>query len=561
MPNEDVIHRFFAGTHGGPNVSIDTTYFLADKPPEALRIVVQGGSSAAGFPYGKWAAPAGMLQQRLQRTWPTRQVEVVTTAMSAVNSYTLLDFQDEILAIEPDAVVIYAGHNEFLGVLGVGSAYSSSLSPALTRLILRLRRLHVVEAAFRIAGPGDEAARETQEGTLMSRIAGERRIPLGSPTFEAGVRQFTENLARLLAGYRAAGVPVLIGTLAANERDQPPFVSAILPPAVAGQWAERARAVEEAMADGRTDAALAAATGLVELDGASADAWYLLGRAAEADRRDREARLAFLAAKDRDELRFRAPEGFNDLIRHTAAANGATLVDVQGRLAAASPRGIIGDGLMLEHLHPNLEGYFLMADAFYDALIAAGVGGPGGQPIDTATARAEIPVTEAGRLAAQWRIERLKGDWPFQETTRPFSLPPAEGEIEGIAQAWFAGRLSWAEAMDQSLVYYQQVGRYGEAARVAVNITMALPFEPNPQFVSGMMLLRDGQTRRALMHLRRAAELAPRDVRYLLGLAQGYFEDGLYPESITVLERVLALEPDHPTAPTFLARARAAAGG
>ena len=44
-------------------------------------------------------------------------------------------------------------------------------------------------------------------------------------------------------------------------------------------------------------------------------------------------------------------------------------------------------------------------------------------------------------------------------------------------------------------------------------------------------------------------------------LAQGYFEAGLYDESALVLERVLVLEPDHPTAKGFLERARAAGGG
>jgi tetratricopeptide (TPR) repeat protein len=502
-----------------------------------------------------------MLQQRLQRSWPTRQVEVITTAMSAVNSYTLLDFQDEILAIEPDAVVIYAGHNEFLGVLGVGSAYSSDLSPSLTRLILRLRRLHVVEAAFRLAGPRGEDAGEAATGTLMARIAGERRIPKDSPTYQAAERQFSENLGRLLDGYAAAGIPVFIGTLASNERDQPPFVSALVQPQTASEWRKLEQAARAALAGGRRDEAYRNAAALARLQDDSADGWYLLGQAAEADRRPEEARHAYLEAKDRDQLRFRAPESFNDIIRTAAVTSGASIVDVQSRLAAASPREIIGNSLMLEHLHPNVEGYFLMSDAFYESIMAAGIGGAGARPVDTPTARAEIPVTEAGRLAAEWRIERLKGDWPFVDEPLPFSLPPPRGEIEKIAQAWFAGQLSWADAMNRSLVHYQEVGRYGEAARVAVNITMAFPFDPNPQFVAGSMLMRDGQTRRALLHLRRAAELAPRETRYLLALAQGYFEAGLYDESALVLERVLVLEPDHPTARGFLERARAAGGG
>ena len=42
--------------------------------------------------------------------------------MAAVTSYVLLDFADEIIAQQPDAVVIYTGHNEYLGIGGVGSS-------------------------------------------------------------------------------------------------------------------------------------------------------------------------------------------------------------------------------------------------------------------------------------------------------------------------------------------------------------------------------------------------------------------------------------------------------
>ncbi|MDH3589474.1 MAG: SGNH/GDSL hydrolase family protein, partial [Gammaproteobacteria bacterium] len=133
LPNPDVVKRFFNDPDDAPTVSADTGYFLADKPDNGLRIVVQGGSSAAGFPYGKNASPAGMLQQRLSRSFPDRTVEVILTAMSAINSYSLLDFADEIIAQQPDAIVIYAGHNEFIGILGVGSSLGSRHSPALTR--------------------------------------------------------------------------------------------------------------------------------------------------------------------------------------------------------------------------------------------------------------------------------------------------------------------------------------------------------------------------------------------------------------------------------------------
>ena len=58
----------------------------------------------------------------------------------------------------------------------------------------------------------------------MAKMVGEQSIPYGSGTFDRGVRQFEANLDALLSKYRDAGVPVVIGTLGSNVRDQRPFI-------------------------------------------------------------------------------------------------------------------------------------------------------------------------------------------------------------------------------------------------------------------------------------------------------------------------------------------------
>ncbi len=270
QPNPAAVQRFFPDPRRAPDVSIDTTWFPAAKAPGTLRIFVQGESSAAGFPYGRWASPAALLQQRLQRAYPDRNVEVINTGMAAVTSYVLLDFADEIIAQQPDAVVIYTGHNEYLGIGGVGSSLASARSPTLARSIATLRRLHLyrtLERALGSLGPGADPL-ASRDGTLMSRVAAERSIPLDSPLYEQGLAQFRGNLERLLRRYRAAGVPVFIGTLASNERDQPPFASA--PP---------------------------------EAGDASALARFERARQLEASGEHAAARAEYLAASDRDELR------------------------------------------------------------------------------------------------------------------------------------------------------------------------------------------------------------------------------------------------------------------
>ncbi|MCE3285299.1 MAG: hypothetical protein K0R70_1555, partial [Steroidobacteraceae bacterium] len=332
QPNPEAVRRFFPDPTRAPDVSIDTTWFPAKKGDATLRIFVQGESSAAGFPYGRWASPAAMLQQRLQRSYPDRDVEVVNTAMAAVTSYVLLDFADEIIARQPDAVVIYTGHNEFLGIGGVGSSLVSARSPGVARAIATLRRLHVYRALERTLGPllgPTQDPLSDRGGTLMARVAKERSIPLGSELFVRGERQFRGNLDRLLGRYAQAGVPVLVGTLASNLRDQPPFVS------VVGAGPD------------------------------SAAVRYETARRLDRDGRYAEALNEYTAAKDLDGLRFRAPESFDTVIRDVAERQGATVVDVRGALADVARDGIVGADLMLEHVHPNVEGYFRLASAFY----------------------------------------------------------------------------------------------------------------------------------------------------------------------------------------------------
>jgi len=521
QPNPAVVQRFFPDPRDAPDVSIDTTWFPKDKAPGTLRIFVQGESSAAGFPYGRWASPAAMLEERLQRAYPDRNFEVIGTGMAAVTSYVLLDVADEIIAMKPDAVVVYAGHNEYLGVGGVGSSLVSARSPTLARAIAQLRRLHLYRALERAIGglgkgPDPLAARGT---TLMSRVAAERSIPLGSPLYERGLEQFHGNLDRLLAKYQRAQVPVFIGTLASNERDRPPFASAP-----------------------------------VERGEASALVHFEEARRLEASGDVAAARAEYLAAKDRDELRFRAPESFNALIREVARERGATVVDVQAAMAAASPGGIIGATLMLEHVHPNVEGYFRLASAFFPAIVRWA--GPAAVGVDDEMARRELPVTEVDRLHGEYRMAVLLNDWPFVPERRPTEIPPAQSKIEEIAQRWFVGQLSWAEAMKEALAEYQRVGNVEEAMRVAVNLADGFVTSADAQYKAAVLLMRGRAADRALRYAERAVQLDPAKVEYQLSLAQAQFMAGRPKESIATLEGILKEHPGESRAEFWLGEMR-----
>jgi tetratricopeptide (TPR) repeat protein len=516
--NPRAVLRLFVDPRQAPSVSIETAYFRRDKAPGTFRVFVQGESSAAGFPYGLGASLAGVLDQRFERAFPSREVEVISTAMAAVNSYALLDFADEILAQQPDAIVIYVGHNEFLGVLGVGSSLRMAGSPSLTRLYLAAREWRLFQAMARLIGAtgvrGDVAATGSSD-TLMARVAGDRSIPLDSALFRRGEDQFSGNLDALLGRYARAGVPVFVGTLVSNERDQEPL------------------------------AVLAEVPG--DATGAARTAWHAAQDTEAAGNLD-AARDGYAWARDLDPLRFRAPAVFSSIVGAAAARHGAELVAARDRFVDASPNGLVGASLLLEHVHPNLDGYFLLADAFFDAMIARGIPGTPEVVVDDATARAEMPVSDIDRWLGEFKVRRVRSAWPFTtQSTRP-ELPAPASEGERLAQEVYFERLSWPEAQDRLRQHYRATGNTAEFIRTTAILADAFPFAGSLQFESAAALIDGGRPADAWRYAERAIALQPNDVNALLVGAHAQLLTGRREAGRELLQRVLAIEPGNATA-------------
>ncbi len=508
--NPEVVRRFVVEETREPEVEIWPVPFLADKEPGTLRIVVQGGSTAAGWPYGHGASLAGMLQQRLQASLPERNIEVITTAMTAVNSYTLMDFADEIIQQQPDAVLIYAGHNEYLGVLGVGSAVSAGRTRPVVLTYLALRDLRVLQLlkhtylGLTARGTPNEDRPDTGP-TLMRRIVGKSHIALDSPLYHRGEDQFHDNLEVLLERYRNARIPVFIGTLASNEKDLAPFVSMLVPGTDAAAWRHSYETGVSALLDGDTELARTSLKAALALDDSAASVHFALGRLYENQGKYTAAREAYLEARDLDQLRFRAPQSFNHVIRDVAAEQGAQVVEVEASLLNHATHGIIGHELMLEHLHPNLYGYFLLADAYYRALLDEGVLGPAVQAVSSEQAWNELPVTAVDLKKAEYEVRRLTTDWPFRTIGAGQRYPARTGEIEQLAYRLFTRGMTWSEATEQLKTYYLQRQDTLAAARVAVLLADTYPYDSERQHQASRLAQDAGLERDAARLSRREA--------------------------------------------------------
>ncbi len=386
MCNPEVAKRYFYMQQTIPTPSKDL--FLKQKPANGYRIFVLGGSTTAGFPYGNNIMFSRILHRRLADAFPNKYIEVVNTAMAAINSYTLLDFMDETLKMQPDAILVYAGHNEYYGALGVSSMESLGKNPAFIRAYLKLTRCKTFIMVRNLVGYfSKKAGKNIYENandptaTLMARIVADQKIPYKSDIYEKGKTQFRENLTNLLQKAAAAGVPVMLSDLVSNIRDQAPFESVKIDSFPTAQHA------------------------------------FTIAQALDKQKNYPDAKTAYLLAKDLDALRFRASEEFNTIIYETAAKFKTPVVPMQALFAEHSLDGLWGNNLFVEHLHPNVQGNFLLADGFFNTLQA-------NQWISAEWDSSRIrPVsfyadnwgyTELDSVNAALSIHYLKGGWPFQ---------------------------------------------------------------------------------------------------------------------------------------------------
>jgi tetratricopeptide (TPR) repeat protein len=525
--NPALINRYFATPAQAPQVSPDTQYFLAQKTPALLRIVFIGGSSAAGFPYGRWGAPAAMLQQRLKRLYPEQHIEVINLAMAAINSYTLRDITDEVIKLQPDLVLMYAGHNEFLGVMGVGSALAGEHRHTTKLLYLTLRKLALFQAMQRVFVSVNTPPALKPNRTMMAQIARHTEIAKGSVLFNAGIKQFNANISVLLKKYQAAGIPVVLSTVASNEADQPPFVSAEPAlPAPSKQQLQQALASNPAVAS-----------------------WHF--QLGALYRQSGEAALAlqhYQLAREHDLLRFRAPLAINAELTKLSGVFAVPLVDGEALLRQHSPDGIIGNTLMLEHLHPNQHGYFWLAEAFLPAVQ---------QQLQLATdaatvltpqqALADMPVTEVDIALANFKVRQLTADFPFQSSPQPVSFATSNNPFNELARERSQG-LSWLNASQRLVTLYQQQGRISDAAKVAALLADALPTESHMAFVAGQLYFDSQQLPLAAYYQRKAVALTPENTDYRLMLARSYYYQQQLGRALTEVQQILALQPQHPVA-------------
>jgi tetratricopeptide (TPR) repeat protein len=488
--NRDAGKRYFrAPGITVPEPSEDT--FEIVKPANGKRIFCLGESTMAGFPYEFNATAPGLLRQRLQAMFPDRPIEVVNVGISAVGTYVVAELVDELLDYQPDLLILYDGHNEFYGAFGAASTVGIGGSPWLTRLYLTLSHYktfvlvrNVVED---LTGLFSHPKAAQPGRTLMAEVIGEQAIPYGSPEYWTTIDAFETNLKGMIETCRSRGVPVVLSSLVSNIRDHAPFRSALqgdLDAQSRSRWDQVTAAGDSAMAQDNVAEAVRLYTMARAIDSSHAGTLYKLAKALRRAGRVSEAREMFLWAKDYDLLRFRASEDLVRRLRFVAQATGTPLVPVDSAFEAHSEDGLIGSELMLEHLHPNIRGYALMAETFAKTIQTHGLLFDAGQwlaaaPVSENEVVRRSAISRFDTLVGSIKVELLTHRWPFLEKPEPYMFQPKDA-VEGIVYRYIQGRLAWSEARYELAEYYAGSGRFDEARRECQAVATVIPFSYHP---------------------------------------------------------------------------------
>ncbi|MCL4203338.1 MAG: tetratricopeptide repeat protein [Pirellulaceae bacterium] len=530
--------------------------FPARKSPGTYRIFCLGGSTTYGHPYVDSTSFAGWLREFLPAADGSRRWEVVNAGGISYASYRVALLMEELVRYEPDLFIVYCGQNEFLEARTYGAMLATPTPIrdvhsrlAGTRVFSVLQRL-----LRRDAAPEDAASREARDMlpgevvAILDRSVGPESYHRADLKIDQVLEHYRYSLQRMIALARGAGADIVFVTPASNLRDFEPFKSEHredLDLVSRDLWLGLLHQSGEAFDEGRFDDTLSLLDQASAIDDRHARLHFLRGRVLVRLGRDAEAKTAFERAVDEDVCPLRALTPMRGIVMQVAAEQRVPCVDFVAMMEQRSEHGIPGADWFLDHVHPTIEGYRLLALELMNEIETLGDLHP--DPSWDAAAVDRVTRQHQARLDSRSHANALRNlaktlRWAgkFEESSR-LSIMAVQGLPGDLEAHMMAGDAFWQQ---------------GQLEAAEGEYLLAINVDPNalwPLLQLGSLLLEQGETKAAVNYLERAAKLAEdradphfrlANALYLLGDLDGARDQYL---------ETLRLVPDWPDAHKNLA--------
>lgn len=347
--------------------------FPVNKSDKTYRIFCLGGSTVQGRPYATETAFSSWLELSLQSAAPQRDWEVINCGGISYASYRLVPILEEVSHYQPDLIILYSGHNEFLE----DRTYPRFRNPSLaTRLFHRIRASWQTvnccrQLWHRQQPPETSTASRIIMPTEVNGLLDQARLQdyHHDPQWHRDVIQHYQfNLQQMIEMTRQANIPLILVNPVSNLKDCPPFK---IEPGKQVVEADRRRVQElfnEAQQSLTPAARMEKLQAAAALDPEHAGIQYELGKGYEAMGQFDKAKTAFIHAKEQDVCPLRMLESMHEILRNTARQYRIPLVDARQELANRSPQQIPGDEVLVDHVHPKIESHQWIADALLEKM-------------------------------------------------------------------------------------------------------------------------------------------------------------------------------------------------
>lgn len=507
--------------------------FSPAKPPKTLRIFVFGESAAEGDPAPAFGF-ARILQVLLRDQYPDRDIEIINTSVTAINSHVICPVARECAGYSGDFWVLYVGNNEVVGPFGSGTVFGAQVPPLWlirTSTALKTTRL----AQLLDSGLQGVTRRSPQSWQGMEMFLNQQ-VARDDPRMTTVYSHFEKNLLDIVACGVRSGAKVVVSTVGSNLRDCPPLGSLHqrdLSMSQTEEWERCYQAGVTLEGQGEYDQAINQYRRASELDDQFADLYFRLGRCYAALGQREQAWEHYTLARDWDTLRFRADSRINAIIRGLAQewpTNEVRLADVEAALRRSSVEGVPGHEWFFEHVHLTFAGNYLVARTLAEQIT---------QLYSDATStdssrRPFLSLEECSRRLGLADCERLR---MAEEMSRRTSRPPFTHQLDHAAQM-----VGW----ERTLVDLRERDRTNFQASTAL-YEQALSNADDDWYLhdnfAGALLLH-GDPTNAMAHWQRVTQLLPHRVETYDLIGSILIEEGQLADAAGYYQQVLRIQPD-----------------
>jgi hypothetical protein len=325
--------------------------FSKSKRKNAFRIFIFGGSCV------KYLKDFDLLRENLQRQFPHIYFEIINVGISAYGSTRLLPIVKEAFHYQPDLLIYYEGHNEFLELYLLNHK-TFNFFKMLTQELFKVKAFvflyKAISGIFFQFQPAVNFIFNTQPVLSWGR-------PLSKTERLSVYLKYKSNLGEMIHFAKGRNVPMIISTVAYNYIDDR-YIS----PNFFSEKHKNTR-----FNSGQKSINAISDQEVFHLAEKLRNDPYLENRMGQFYLKEKEYNLArkyFVCAADDDYQPFHANNTINNILKELSHDNNIPLAEVENVIVQNSPNKIPDFALFTDWCHLNLEGNKLLQIEFFNKI-------------------------------------------------------------------------------------------------------------------------------------------------------------------------------------------------